>query len=484
MTSTLDVGAPSPAGEARTPPHNLDAEASILGAMLLSRDAIAEVSELVGEEDFYRGAHRTMFEAARTLYDRGEPVDEVTLADELEGRSRLADVGGRLAIADVAAGVPTAANAVYYARIVGEHALRRRLIDVGGRIARLGFDGEQEAEVALDAAEAALYDVSQRTRRGDFVMMKELVGNAFELIERLHANDSAITGLATGFTDFDELTAGLQPGNLIIVAARPSVGKSTLVTNMAVHVAAVLRQPVVMFSLEMSQIELVQRMLSAEGRIPSDRLRTGRLGDDDWPKLSAAVGKLSEAPMYIDDTPGINLTEIRSKSRRLKQQRGLALVIVDYLQLMQSPRRVENRVQEVSEFSRGLKVLAKELDVPVIALSQLSRKPEDRAKDDRRPVLSDLRESGSIEQDADLVAFIYRDELYDKESPHKGEAELIVSKHRNGRLDTVRLAFLGQYSRFANMARGGAGPGGPPRPPAPPPGGGRHLQPVPPTSPF
>ena len=396
MTSTLDVGAPSPAGTDRTPPHNLDAEASILGAMLLSRDAIAEVSELVGEDDFYRGAHRTMFEAARTLYDRGEPVDEVTLADELESRSRLADVGGRLAIADIAARVPTAANAVYYARIVAEHALRRRLIDVGGVIARLGFDGEREAENAVDAAEAALYAVSEHQRRGDITAMKELVNNAFELIERLHANDSAITGLETGFKDFDELTAGLQPGNLVIVAARPAVGKSTLVTNMAMHVAAGLRLPVVMFSLEMSQIELVLRILSSEARIASDRIRTGRLQEDDWPRLSQAVGRISEAPMFIDDTPGITLTEIRSKSRRLKQQHGLSLIVVDYLQLMASPRRVESRVQEVSELSRGLKVLAKELDVPVVALSQLSRKPEERAKDDRRPVLSDLRESGCL----------------------------------------------------------------------------------------
>ena len=767
---------PPTAGFDRVPPHNLQAEISVLGSMLLSRNAIADVSEVVGAEDFYRGAHRTIFEAARDLYDRGEPVDTVTLADELAGRGKLEDVGGIVALSELVRLVPTSANALYYARIVADQALRRRLIDAGTEITRTGYDPERDVAEVVDNAERMVFDVAQRRGSNEFTPMKDLLNASFELIEKLHDQSSAITGLATGFTDFDELTAGLQPSNLVILAARPAMGKclgsstrvldpssgavrtiadivadsgvrpqevvaldagttlraaqpsaylhngrkpvfrlrtrlgrevvatanhplltrggwvalsqlqpgariatprqlpffgtrrltdadlapdpgapavpeavfcaprdqvalflsrlfagsgcvhagrtaaritctgvsrrlardvqhlllrfgvlaearrvvrvtssgrvaptwelqvtepgsvgtfarqigipgheaqlaaaaavsvsrrqsvpaagrpavaarqqgagaatgvllaeppgtadvgepldgdiywdevvaiepageddvydltvpgphnfvaddmvvhnSTLVTNLASHVAVELREPVVLFSLEMSQMELVQRVLAAEARVDSDRLRTGRLQDSDWPKLSQAMGRLAEAPLFIDDTPGINLLEIRSKARRLKQKHGLSLVIIDYLQLMQSHRRVENRVQEVAEFSRGLKILAKELEVPVIALSQLSRKPEDRS--DRRPQLADLRESGSIEQDADIVCFIYRDEVYDQDSAAKGEAELIVAKHRNGPLRTIRLSFIGHHSRFANMARGPGRAGGPP----------------------
>jgi replicative DNA helicase len=443
----------APAGYDRVPPHNLDAEVSVLGGMLLSKDAIAEVSEFVGPEDFYRGAHRTMFEAIRELYDHGEPVDAVTLADVLERRGTLEDVGGAVAIMDLVAKVPTAANALYYARIVADQALRRRLIDAGTQITKLGYEPEGGVADAVDTAESLVFAVAQRGRgAGEFVPMKRLLRESMDLLEQLQENDSAVTGLATGFIDFDTLTAGLQPGNLIILAARPSMGKTTLVMNMAAYVAVELRRPAVLFSLEMSTMELVQRLLSAEARIDSKRLRTGALEDRDWIKLSQATGKLAEAPLFLDDNSAINLMEIRSKCRRLKQEHGLDLVIVDYLQLMQSHRRVENRVQEVSELSRGLKILAKELNVPVVALSQLSRKPEDRT--DRRPQLADLRESGAIEQDADVVAFIYRDEVYNEESAAKGEAELIVAKHRNGPLKTIRLSFLGHQSRFANMARG------------------------------
>ena len=462
-----DPSAPSPSARAsstgydRVPPHNLDAEVSVIGSMLLSRNAVADISEIVGPEDFYRGAHRTMFEAARDLYNRGEPLDTVTLADELERRSSLEDVGGVVALTGIVHQVPTAANALYYARIVAEHALRRRLIDAGTQITRLGYAPEHGVDEAVDSAEQAIFDVAQRGRATDIQAIKPLLHESFELLERLSENKSGITGLPTGFLDFDELTAGLQPGNLVIVAARPAMGKSTLVTNMASHVTVETRVPVAMFSLEMSADEVVMRLLSAESRVSLEKLRTGRLEDPDWAKLSQAMGRLAEAPLYIDDTAGINLMDIRSKCRRLKQKHGLSLVIIDYLQLMQSHRRVENRVQEVSEISRGLKILAKELDLPVIALSQLSRKPEDRARDDRRPQLADLRESGSIEQDADLVAFIYRDEVYDPDSPAKGEAELIVAKHRNGPLKTIRLSFLGHHSRFANMARGAGGGGGP-----------------------
>lgn len=446
------------AGYDRVPPHNLDAEVSVLGSMLLSKDAIADVSELIGPEDFYRGAHRTMFEAARDLYDRGEPVDPVTLSDELERRGQLDAVGGVVAIHDIVSRVPTAANAVYYAKIVAEQALRRRLIDAGTEIARFGYDTSMGAAEAVDTAEALVYQVAQRRSTSDFTPMKELLNQSFALIERLSESNSELTGLATGFIDLDRLTSGLQPSNLVILAARPAMGKSTLAMNIAAHVAVELRRPTVLFSLEMSQMELVQRVLAGEARVDSTRLRTGKLHDSDWPKLSQAMGRLAEAPLFIDDTPGISLMEIRSKCRRLKQKHGLDLVIVDYLQLMQSHRRVENRVQEVSEISRGMKILAKELEVPVLALSQLSRKPEDRT--DRRPQLADLRESGSIEQDADIVLFIYRDDVYHADSDAKGEAELIVAKHRNGPLATVRLSFIGHHSRFANMARGPLPAGG------------------------
>ena len=467
-TATLTVAPRSPApvkGAAagsydRVPPHNLDAEVSVLGGMLLSKDAIAEVAELIGPEDFYRGAHRTMFEAIRDLYDRGEPVDAITLADALAGRGQLDDVGGAVGILDIVDKVPTAANALYYAKIVAEQAMRRRLIDAGTLITKLGYEPTTGVAEAVDTAEAEIFAVAQHGRTsGQFIPMKRLLRDTMDTLEKLQEQGSSITGLASGFIDLDSLTAGLQPGNLVILAARPAMGKSTLVTNIASHVAVELRKPVVLFSLEMSTMELVQRLLSAEARIDSKRLKTGDLEDRDWIKLSQATGRLAEAPLFLDDNSAINLMEIRSKCRRLKQEHGLSLVIVDYLQLMQSHRRVENRVQEVSELSRGLKILAKELSVPVIALSQLSRKPEDRT--DRRPQLADLRESGSIEQDADIVCFIYRDEVYNEESAAKGEAELIVAKHRNGPLKTVRLSFLGHHSRFANMARGMPPGGGP-----------------------
>jgi len=460
------TSAPSPTarpttGYDRVPPHNLDAEVSVLGSMLLSRNAVADISEIVGPEDFYRGAHRTIFEACLDLYNRGEPLDVVTLADDLDRRGSLDDVGGVVGLTAIVQRTPTAANALYYARIVADQALRRRLIDAGTHITHLGYQPEHGVDEAVDAAEQAIFSVAQRGRASDIRPIKPLLLDSFDLLERLSENKTGITGLPTGFVDFDDLTAGLQPGNLVIVAARPAMGKSTLVTNMAAHVTVETRVPVAMFSLEMSAEEVVTRLLSAESRVSLEKLRTGRLEDADWAKISQAMGRLAEAPLYIDDTPGINLMEIRSKCRRIKQKHGLELVIVDYLQLMQAHRRVENRVQEVSELSRGLKILAKELGIPVIALSQLSRKPEDRARDDRRPQLADLRESGSIEQDADLVAFIYRDEVYDPDSAAKGEAELIVAKHRNGPLKTVRLSFLGHHSRFANMARGPVGGGAP-----------------------
>lgn len=401
MAAEPDSSRPSPSSGGarveRVPPHNLDAEVSVIGSMLLSKDAIAEAVEHVRAEDFYRGAHRTMFEAALSLYDRGEPVDSVSLAEELKRLGRLEDVGGQVEIAEIVHRVPTPANAAYYARVVGAAAMKRRLIDAGSRISQLGYDDTQEAESAVDTAENLVYQLSTHGRVGEITPLKELLTSGFEMIEQLHENQSALTGLPTGFTDFDNLTSGLQPGNLMILAARPSMGKSTMVVNIATHVSVKVRKPAAIFSLEMSQMELVQRILAGQARVDSDRLRTGKLRESDWPKLSEAFGKLADAPMFIDDTPDVTMMEIRSKCRRLKQQHGLELVIVDYLQLMQSPQHVESRVQEVAQFSRGMKILAKELNVPVIALSQLSRKPEDRV--DHRPQLADLRESGCVPAD-------------------------------------------------------------------------------------
>jgi replicative DNA helicase len=445
-------------GHDRVPPHSLEAEVSVLGAALLSRAAAAEAAELLRPEDFYRNAHRVVFEAVRSLMDAGEPVDTVTATDWLARRDRLDEVGGPAALHDLTVATPTAANAAYYARIVREKALLRRLIDAGTAVARLGFESTEDAQTVVDRAESLIYEVAQVGTTSEYSMLRDLLNDSFAAIERLAEQGSEVTGLPTGFNDLDRLTSGLQPGNLIIIAARPSIGKSALCLGIAQYVAVDVRRPVMVFSLEMSKLEIVNRLLSSEARIDSARLRTGRLADTDWRKLGDALGTLSDAPMFIDDTPSISLMEIRAKCRRLKQKHGLDLVVVDYLQLMQSHRRVDSRQQEVAEMSRGLKMLAKELDVPVVALSQLSRQPETRT--DKRPQLADLRESGSLEQDADIVGFIYRDEVYDRDSPDKGIAELIIAKHRNGATGVVKLAFLNHLTKFANLARGASSGGG------------------------
>jgi replicative DNA helicase len=446
-------------GYERVPPHSLEAEVSVLGAALLSRTAASEADELLRPDDFYRNAHRLVFEAVQALLAQGEPIDTVTLTEWLARQDRLDEVGGAAAVHDLTVAVPTAANAAYYARIVRDRALMRRLIDAGTQVARLGYEATEDATTVVDRAESIVFDVAQTRGGAEYAVLGELLNASFEQIEKLAEKGSEVTGLATGFDDLDRLTAGLQPQNLIILAARPAMGKSSLVLGICQFVTVRLRQPAILFSLEMSKLEIVNRLLSAEARIDSAKLRTGRLEDRDWHKLGEALGTLSEAPLYIDDTPSISLMEIRAKCRRLKQRQGLDLVVVDYLQLMQSHRRVESRHQEVAEISRGLKMLAKELDVPVIALSQLSRQPESRT--DKRPQLADLRESGSIEQDADIVGFIYRDEVYDDDSPDKGIAELIISKHRNGATGVVKLAFLAHLTQFANLARGAAGGGNP-----------------------
>ncbi|MCC5949874.1 MAG: replicative DNA helicase [Nitriliruptoraceae bacterium] len=451
-------------GYDRVPPHSLEAEVSVLGAALISRAAASDVMQTLRPEDFYRNAHRVVFEAIQGLDHEGEPVDTVTLTDWLASRGRLDEVGGAAAIHDLTLAVPTAANASYYAQIVRQKALMRRLIDAGTKVTKLGYEGGDDPERIVDQAESMIYEVAQTDSTSEYARLGELLNESFAQIEKLAEESSEVTGLATGFDDLDRLTAGLQPQNLVIIAARPAMGKSSLVLGISHFVAARLSRPALLFSLEMSKLEIVNRLLSSEARIDSSRLRTGRLEETDWRKLGDALGALSDAPLFIDDTPSITLMEIRAKARRLKQKHGLDLVIVDYLQLMASHRRVESRQQEVAEISRGLKMLAKELDVPVIALSQLSRQPESRT--DKRPQLADLRESGSIEQDADIVGFIYRDEVYDEDSPDKGIAELIIAKHRNGATGVVKLAFLGHLTKFANLARGpGGGTGGPGSPP-------------------
>jgi replicative DNA helicase len=434
----------------RVPPHNVEAEESVLGSMLLSRDAIAEVLEVLHEEDFYRPAHRTVFRSVLDLYSHGQAVDPITVAEELRRNGELADVGGAPFVHTLLSTVPTAANAGYYARIVKEAGILRRLIDVGTRIVQLGYETPQDTERAVDFAESWVYQVAQGRVTEDYQSLREVLTGTLEAIERLHNDSREITGVATGFSDLDRLTSGLQPSNLIIVAARPAVGKSTLGLDIARNAAVRSSVPTVVFSLEMSKTELVQRLMCAECSVDMQRLRTGRMEDSDWTRLTRSLGKLAEAPLFIDDSAALTMMELRAKCRRLKQRHGLGLVIVDYLQLMQPSKRVESRQQEVSEISRSLKLLAKELAVPVIAISQLSRQTE--ARSDKKPMLSDLRESGALEQDADMVMFIYREDLYDSESPRKGEADLIVAKHRNGPTDTVTVTFQGQYSRFTPMA--------------------------------
>jgi replicative DNA helicase len=434
----------------RVPPHNIEAEESVLGSMLLSRDAIAEVLELLHEEDFYRPAHRTVFRSVLDLYSHGQAVDPVTVAEELRRSGELADVGGAPFVHTLVSSVPTAANAGYYARITKEAGILRRLIDVGTRIVQLGYETPQDTERAVDFAESWVYQVAQGRVTEDYQSLREVLTSTLEAIERLHNDNREITGVPTGFAELDRLTSGLQPSNLIIVAARPAVGKSTLGLDIARNASVRSGVPTVVFSLEMSKTELVQRLMCAECSVDMQRLRTGRMEDSDWTRLTRSLGKLAEAPLFIDDSAALTMMELRAKCRRLKQRHGLGLVIVDYLQLMQPSKRVESRQQEVSEISRSLKLLAKELAVPVIAISQLSRQTE--ARSDKKPMLSDLRESGALEQDADMVMFIYREDLYDQESPRKGEADLIVAKHRNGPTDTVVVTFQGQYSRFAPMA--------------------------------
>ena len=436
---------------APVPPQNLEAEESVLGAMMLSPGAIGAVSEVLDASDFYRESHAVIYRAALALYAKGEPVDAITLVDELEERGELEAAGGRVRIHELAALVPASANAGHYARIVREMATLRGLIRAGGEIAQLGWERPGETTDLVDRAEQVVFDLSQSRVSSEFSHIEELLKDSFERITALYEAGADVTGTPSGFRDLDRLTSGFQPGNLIIVAARPSMGKSGLGLCMAANLAVRAEVPTALFTLEMSKAEVTQRLMCSEAKVESQRLRTGKLGADDWPRLTAACDRLAQAPIYVDAQGSIPMMEIRSKARRLKSREpDLGLIVVDYLQLMTSGSNVESRVQEVSQISRSLKVLARDLDVPILAMSQLSRAVEQRH--DKRPILSDLRESGSIEQDADLVMFIYRDEYYNDESDQQGIAEVHLAKHRNGPTDTVKLSFLKRYAKFADLA--------------------------------
>jgi len=434
------------------PPQNLEAEESVLGAMLLSPTAVGTVSEILGAADFYRESHAKIYRAALGLWSKGEPVDAITLVNELDERSELEAVGGQSRIAELAALVPSTSNVEHYARIVKEMSTLRGLVRAGQEIARLGQERPGEVTDLVDRAEQIVFELGQQRVTSDFAHIEVLLKESFERITQLYEAGAEITGVPSGYRELDLLTSGFQPGNLVILAARPSMGKSALGLCIAANLGVRSSTPVALFTLEMSKSEVTQRMMCSEAKVESQRLRTGRLAPDDWPRLTAACDRLMKAPIYVDDSGSTTIMELRSKARRLKSREpNLGLVIVDYLQLMTSGASAENRVQEVSQISRALKVLARELDVPIVAMSQLSRAVEQRH--DKRPLLSDLRESGSLEQDSDLVFFVYRDEYYlGEESDQQGIAEVILAKHRNGPTGTVKLSFLRRYAKFADLA--------------------------------
>ncbi|MGC4378787.1 replicative DNA helicase [Fictibacillus sp. Mic-4] len=436
----------------RIPPQNIEAEQAVLGAIFLEPEALVTASELLIPEDFYRSSHQRIFQVMLDLSEKGEPVDLVTVTSELEDKKLLEEVGGVSYLSDLANSSPTAANIDYYSKIVEEKSLLRRLIRAATDIAANGYAREEEVETILNEAEKSILEVANRKNAGSFISIKDVLVQAYDNIEMLHNRKGDITGIPTGFMDLDRMTAGFQRNDLIIVAARPSVGKTAFALNIAQNVATKTDENVAIFSLEMGAEQLVMRMLCAEGNIDAQRLRTGSLQAEDWQKLTMAMGSLSAAGIYIDDTPGVRINDIRAKCRRLQQEKGLGMILIDYLQLIQgSGKAGENRQQEVSEISRSLKALARELKVPVIALSQLSRGVESRQ--DKRPMMSDIRESGSIEQDADIVAFLYRDDYYDKETENKNIIEIIIAKQRNGPTGTVELAFVKEYNKFVNLDR-------------------------------
>ncbi len=436
----------------KVPPQNLEAEMSVLGSMLMEEEAIAQVVELLEEKSFYHKAHRKIFSAILDLYDKDRAVDLVTLTEQLRKQGDLEGVEGAAYLTSLVNSVPTAANVEHYARIVQEKAILRTLINTATQIVSDSYSHQQEVDLFLDKVETLVFNISQRRIRRDFIPVKELIHDSIELAEALTQKKQLVTGLPTGFTDFDTITSGLQPSDLIIVAGRPSMGKSALAVNIALHVGVKKKIPVAFFSMEMSKEQLVQRMLCSEARVDAHKLRTGFLESSAFTHLANAAGRLAESSIFIDDSPGISSLEVRAKARRLKSREDIGLIIIDYLQLMQGRLRVENRQQEISEISRSLKSLARELSIPVIALSQLSRAVESR--EPPRPRLADLRESGAIEQDADLVAFLYREEYYKKETDeNRGIAELNIAKQRNGPVGNIKLTFIKEYTRFENSAR-------------------------------
>lgn len=438
----------------RVPPQSVEAEQAVLGAMLIEREAISKVAEILRQEDFYREAHRLIYNAAVDLFNKNDAVDLVTVTEFLRKDDKLEGAGGISYITSLANSVPTAANVLYHARIVEEKSLLRQLINAATNIAGLGYEASEEVGDILDSAEKMILDVSNRKVGQEFTPIKSIIFEAFDRIQGLYESKGGITGLSSGFKDLDRLTSGLQPSDLILIAARPSMGKTAFVLNIASHVAIREKKTVAFFSLEMSKEQLVQRMLCSEAPIDSQRLRVGDLEGKDWQKLVNAADRLSSAGIFIDDTPGITVLEMRAKARRLKIEHDLQLIIVDYLQLMQGSGRnkgSENRQQEISEISRSLKGLARELGVPVIALSQLSRSVESRQV--KKPMLSDLRESGSLEQDADIVAFLYREDYYNPDTENKNITDVIIAKHRNGPVDTVQLFFHKQFTKFADLSR-------------------------------
>lgn len=437
----------------RVPPQNIEAEQAVLGAILINADALITAMERISSDDFYRGAHQRIFEAIVELAEDQEPVDLITLTALLQNKQQLEEIGGVTYLSELANAVPTAANIDYYAAIVEEKSMLRRLIRTATQIVTNGYANEDDVGAMLSEAEAKILEISQRRSSSGFVVIRDVLMEVFEKVESLYSNKGGSTGIPSGFIDLDKMTSGFQRSDLVILAARPSVGKTAFALNVAQNVGVRAKETVAIFSLEMGAAQLVQRMICAEANVDANRMRTGYLEGDDWEKLTMAIGALSEANIYIDDTPTITVADIRAKCRRLQQEKGLGMILIDYLQLIagRGGKGGDNRQQEVSEISRTLKQIARELNVPVIALSQLSRGVEQRQ--DKRPMMSDLRESGSIEQDADIVAFLYRDDYYDKESEKKNIIEIIIAKQRNGPVGTVELAFLKQFNKFVNMDR-------------------------------
>lgn len=437
---------------AKIPPQSIEAEQSVLGSMILDKDVISLVTEILRKEDFYRDDHKEIFDAIIELFDRGEPIDLITLTDSLKKRGTIDSIGGIEYITNIITAVPTTESAKHYAKIIEEKSILRKLIKISSEMLNLGYEATDDVSAIIDKAEKSIFDLLQKRNSNGFTHIKDVLVSTFDRLEQLYNNKGNLTGIPTGFIDLDQKTSGLQNSDLILVAARPAMGKTSFVLNIAQFAAVHTKTPVAIFSLEMSRDQLVNRMLSSEVMVESQKMRSGDLEDDDWEKLAKSMGPLSESPIYIDDTPGISMTELRAKCRRLKLEKNLGLIIIDYLQLMSGSKKSESRQQEISEISRSLKILAKEINVPVITLSQLSRAPEARA--DHTPILSDLRESGAIEQDADIVMFLYRDDYYNPESEKKNIAEVIIAKHRNGSTGTIELRWLGEYTKFGNLKKG------------------------------